>query len=117
MRTPNFRPELPDYDPMRDDLIEGVSKYMISGQEAQTRFNDYREAQLSNEEVYTDDSKMNERERGATAMINHNFQNAETTCRQLPKRQPDNSTIFLAEATAISLRWTITNTWAQPITM
>ena len=30
-------------------------------------------------------------------------QNGETTCRQLPKRLPDNSTIFAAEATAIIL--------------
>ena len=30
-------------------------------------------------------------------------QNGETTCRQLSKRLPDNSTIFTAEATAITL--------------
>ena len=45
---------------------------------------------------------MNERV-GAAAVINHHFQNGETTCRQLSKRLPDNSTIFAAEATAISL--------------
>ena len=37
------------------------------------------------------------------AVINHHFQNGETTCRQLSKRLPDNSTMFAAEATAISL--------------
>ena len=37
------------------------------------------------------------------AVINRHFQNGETTCRQLSKRLPDNSTIFAAEATAISL--------------
>ena len=37
------------------------------------------------------------------AEINHHFQNGETTCRQLYKRLPDNSTIFSAEATAITL--------------
>ena len=31
------------------------------------------------------------------------FQNGETTCRQLSKRLPNNSTIFAAEATAITL--------------
>ena len=40
---------------------------------------------------------------GAAAVINRHFQNGETTCRQLPKRLPDNTTIFAAEATAISL--------------
>ena len=36
-------------------------------------------------------------------VINRHFQNGETTCCQLSKRLPDNSTIFAAEATAISL--------------
>ena len=75
---------------------------MISGQEAQARFNEYHEAQGSHDEVYTDGSKMNERV-GAAAVINHHFQNGETTCRQLSKRLLDNSTIFAAKATAISL--------------
>ena len=35
LRTPNFPPGTHDYDPKRHDLIEGVSKCMISGQEAQ----------------------------------------------------------------------------------
>ena len=37
------------------------------------------------------------------AVINRQFQNGETTCRHLSKRLPDNSTIFAAEATAITL--------------
>ena len=45
---------------------------------------------------------MNERV-GALAVINRHFQNGETTCPQLSKRLPDSSTIFAAEATAISL--------------
>ena len=40
---------------------------------------------------------------GAAAVINRHFQNGETTCRQLSKRLPNNSTIFAAEATAITL--------------
>ena len=102
LRTPNFPPGAHDYDPKRHDLIEGVSKCMISGQEAQAKFNEFREAQGSHDEVYTDGSKMNERV-GAAAVINRHFQNGETTCRQLFKRLPDNSTIFAAEATTISL--------------
>ena len=102
LRTPNFPPGTHDYDPKRHDLIEGVSKCMISRQEAQAKFNEFREALGSHDEVYTDGSKMNERV-GAAAVINRHFQNGETTCRQLSKRLPDNSTIFAAEATAISL--------------
>ena len=102
LRTPNFPPGTHDYDPKRQDLIEGVSKCMISGQEAQAKFNEYHEAQGSHDEVCTDGSKMNEKV-GAAAVINRHFQNGETTSRQLSKRLPDNSTIFAAEATAISL--------------
>ena len=40
---------------------------------------------------------------GAVAVINRHFQNGETTCRHLTKILPDNSTIFAAEATAITL--------------
>ena len=40
---------------------------------------------------------------GAAAVINRHFQNGETTCLQLSKRLPNNSTIFAAEATAITL--------------
>ena len=102
LSTPNFPPGTHDYVPKRHDLIEGVSKCMISGQEAQAKFNEFREAQGSHDEVYTDGSKMNEGV-GAAAVINRHFQNGETTCHQLSKRLPDNSTIFAAEATAISL--------------
>ena len=45
---------------------------------------------------------MNERV-GAAAVMNRHFQNGETTSHQLSKRLPENSTIFAAEATAISL--------------
>ena len=90
LRTPNFPPGTHDYDPKRHDLIEGVSKCMISRQEAQAKFNEFREALGSHDEVYTDGSKMNEKV-GAAAVINRHFQNGETTCRQLSKRLPDNS--------------------------
>ena len=102
MRTPYFPPGIHDYDPKRHDLIEGVSKCMISRQEAQAKFNEYRKAQGSHDEVYTDGFKMNERV-GAAAVINRHFQNGETTCHQLSKRLPDNNTILTAEATAINL--------------
>ena len=75
---------------------------MISREEAQAKFNEYHEAQGSHDEVNTDGSKINERV-GAAAVINRHFQDGEATCRQLSKRLPDNSTIFAAEATAITL--------------
>ena len=40
---------------------------------------------------------------GAAAVINRHFQDGKTTCHQLSKRLPDSSTIFAAEATAITL--------------
>ena len=101
LSTSNFPPGTHDYDPRRHDLIEGGSKCMISRQEAQSKFSEYHESQGSHDEVYTEGSKMNERV-GAAVVINH-FQNGETTCHQLSKRLPDNSTIFAAEATSISL--------------
>ena len=48
---------------------------------------------------------MNERV-GAAAVINPHFMEGETTCRHQSKRLPDNSTIFAAEATAITLALT-----------
>ena len=60
LRTPNFPQGTHDYDPKRHEHLEGVSKCMISRQEAQAKFNEYRELQGSHVEVYTDRSKMNE---------------------------------------------------------
>ena len=45
---------------------------MISIQEAQAKFNDYRESQGSRDGVYTDGPKMNERV-AAAAVINRHF--------------------------------------------
>ena len=59
-------------------------------------------SQASHDEAYTDGSKVNERV-GAAAVINCHFRNGETTCRQLSKRLPDNSTIFAAEVAAITI--------------
>ena len=75
---------------------------MITREEALAKFREYHDTQGPHDEVYTDGSKINERV-GAAAVVNRHFQNGETTCRQLSKRLPDNSTIFAAEATAITL--------------
>ena len=59
-----------DYDPKKHNLIEGVSKCMISRQEARAKFNEYHETQGSHNEVYTEGSKINERGGRAAAVIN-----------------------------------------------
>ena len=102
LMTPTFPPGTHEYDPKRHSLIEGVSKCMITRKEAQAKFREYCDAQGPHDEVYTDGSKIDERV-GTAAIINRHFQNGETTCRQLSKRLPNNSTIFAAEATAITL--------------
>ena len=56
LTTPSFPPGTHDYDPKRHSLIEGVSKCMITRQEAQAMFNEYHEAQGPHAEVYTDGS-------------------------------------------------------------
>ena len=73
-----------------------------SREEAQAKFHEHHNALGLHDEMYTDRSKINERVRAA-AVINRHFQNGETTCRQLSKRLPNNSTIFTGEATAITL--------------
>ena len=70
---------------------------MITREEARAKFHEYHNALGP-----TDGSKINERV-GAAAVINRHFQNGEMTCRQLSKRLRNNSTIFAAEATAITL--------------
>ena len=75
---------------------------MISREEAQAKFNEYCGTLGPHEEVYTDGSKIDEKV-GAAAVINRHFQNGEITCYCLSKRLTDNSTIFAAEATAITL--------------
>ena len=102
LRQPSFPPGTHKYDPSRHNLIEGVSKCMISREEAQAKFNEYCGTLGPHDEVYTDGSKIDERV-GAAAVINRHFRNGEITCRCLSKRLPDNSTIFAAEATAITL--------------
>ena len=102
LKDTKFPPGTHEYDPKKHNLIEGVSKCTITREEAQAKFREYHDAQGPHDEVYSDGSKINERV-GAAAVVNRHFQNGETTCRQLSKRLPDNSTIFAAEATAITM--------------
>ena len=102
LKMPSFQPGTHEYNPERHSLIEGVSKFMITREEAPAEFHEYHNALGPHDEVYTDGSKINERV-GAAAVIYRHFQNGETTCRQLSKRLPNNGTIFAAEAMAITL--------------
>ena len=102
LRQPSFPRGTHEYDTTRHNLIEVVSKCMISRQEAQAKFNEYCGTQGPHDEVYTNGSKIDERV-DAAAVFNHYFKNGEITCHCLSKRLPDNSTIFAAEATAITL--------------
>ena len=54
--TPSFPPETHGYDPMRYNLVEGVSKCIIPRQETKAKFKEYIETQGSHGDVYTDDS-------------------------------------------------------------
>ena len=98
LRIPSFPPGTHNYNPKKHNLIEGVNKCMTSRPEAKTKFREYLETLGSHGEVFTDGSKM--KENGGRGSY---FQNGETTCHHLTKRLPDKSTIFAAEATAITL--------------
>ena len=60
LKTPTFLPGTHEYDPKRHSLIEGVSKCMITREEAQAKFKEYHDAQGPQDEVYTDGSKIDE---------------------------------------------------------
>ena len=115
LKTPNFPPGTHDYDPKRHDLIEGVSKCMISGQEAQAKFDELREAQGSHDEVSLMAPKWT-REGGSGGHqppfpewwdnLPPTVQNCQTTAPSLQLRLQ--TSVW---------HWTITNTWAQSIMM
>ena len=86
-RTPNSPPGTHDYDPKRHDFIEGVSICMISGQEAQAKFNEFREAQGSHDEVYTDGSKMNESSGGHQPPFPECWDNVPPTVQNTARQQ------------------------------
>ena len=115
LRIPNFPPGTHDYDPKRHDLIEGVSKCMISRQEAPAKFSEYHEAQESHDETYTDGSKMNEKVGAATSstaisrMVGQPAANCPTNC------QTTAPSLQLRLQPSV-WRWNINNTWAQSVT-
>ena len=99
LRTSSFPPGMHDCDPRSHYLIEGVSKCIISRQEAQAKFIRYHEITRWSLHWWL----QTELESGGSGSHNCHFQNGETVCCHLTKRLSDNSTIFAAEATAITL--------------
>ena len=111
-KTNCFPPGMHDYNPMRHNLIEGVSKCMTSRQAAQANLNAYCKTQGLHNEVYTDCFKMNERV-GAGEAIN---------CHSRMVVHPASNCLKDCQTTAPSLllrlqplvwHWTITDTWVQ----
>ena len=80
LKTPTFPPGTHEYDPKRHSLIEGVSKCMITREEAQVKFREYHDAQGPHDEVYTDGSKIDERV-GAAVVINRQSAHGSCTAR------------------------------------
>ena len=87
LRTPSFSPGTHEYDLKR---YEGARNCMITTERKGSSQIQYRNAQGMHGEIYSDGSKINER-LGTTAVINHHFQNGETTGWQLSIRLLDNS--------------------------
>ena len=59
LKIPSFPPGTHEYDHKRHSLIEGVSKCMITREEARAKFNEYHKPLGQHDEVYTDGSKIN----------------------------------------------------------
>ena len=83
LKTQSFPPGTHEYDPKKHCLIEGVSKYMITREEAWAKFSEYRNAQGPHDEVYTDGSKINKKV-GAAAVINRHFHNVKHWATKTP---------------------------------
>ena len=113
LRTPNFPPAKHDYDPKRHDLIGGVSKCMISRQEAQAKFNEHKDHMMKSTLMAPKWTREWGQRRSSTAisrMVRQPAANCPKDCQ--------------TTAPSLQLRlqpsvWhlTITNTWAQSIMM
>ena len=116
LRTPNFPPGTDEYDPKRHDLIEGVSKYMISGQEAQAKFNEFvnHKDHMMKSTLTAPKWTREWGQRRSSIAISRMVRQPAANC---PK---DCQTT--AQSLQLSLQpsvwhWTMTNTWAQSIMM
>ena len=85
LRTPSSSPGTHEFNLKRYVFIEGARKCMTITERKGSSQIQYRNPQGINGEVYIDGSKINERV-GTATVINHHFQNGETTGWQLSKR-------------------------------
>ena len=97
LRLPSFSPGIYKYDPTRHNIIEGVSKCIITTGEATNKFNKHWDIRASQSTDHNDTSKRNESECGVS-VINRHFHNGETN-----KGLRYNSVIFAAVYTAFTL--------------
>ena len=102
LRKRSFPQQTHKYDPKKHNLIEDVTKSMITRHEASVKFNDYDPISGTQDEVCTDWSNIGGSVWAAAAIKRH-LQNDESTCRHLSKRIPGNSTIFVGYPTAVAL--------------
>ena len=106
LRTPSFPPVIYEYDPKRHSPIKGVSKYMITTEQALDKFNEYHDALGPHDEVYIDRSKINERvgKQSLTA-ISRLVRRLADSC---PKDFQITATSLLLRLQSSSWYWTIT---------
>ena len=101
LQTTYFPPGTQNYNAKKHSLIDGV-KANVWFPDKKSRLSYMRIVKHKDHMMKSTLMALKLMKVWAAAVINRHFQNVETTSRQLSKRLPDNSTIFAAEATAIS---------------
>ena len=112
--TPNFPPEMHVYDPRRHDLIEGVSKCMISRQEAQAKFSTMKRKDLMMKSTLMAPKWTREwGQQLSSSAISRMVRQPAANCPKDCQTTAPSSQLRLQPSV---WRWTIiTNTWAQSI--
>ena len=115
-RTLSVPPGTHEYDPKKHNLIEGVSKCMITREEAQAKLREYHVAQGPHDEVYTDGSKINERvgATGSSITISRMVRRPAASC---PRDSQMTAPSLLLKLQPLLWHWTIIGTWTLYSTM
>ena len=113
--TPSFPPGT-HYDPKRHSLIEGVSKCMITRQEAQAKFNEYHETKDHMMKSILMAPKWTREwgQRQSSTAISWMVRQPAASC---PKDFQTTAPSLLRRLQPSPWHWTITSTWAQFTTM
>ena len=112
--TPSFPPGTQDYDPKRHDLIEGVSKCMISREEAQAKFNEYHKDHMMKFTQMVLKWMREWGQRRSSTAISRMVRQPAANC---PKDCQTIAPSLLLRLQPSLWHWTITDTWVQFITM